>query len=62
MNINTGLLVSSEAFFKLPEEGKKQYVEVQRPLTTREQHKMKIDPYSPCGCGSGKKFKWCCKK
>ncbi|MGP0064663.1 MAG: hypothetical protein ACLQGP_13830 [Isosphaeraceae bacterium] len=21
-----------------------------------------VDPYSPCPCGSGKKFKWCCHK
>jgi tetratricopeptide (TPR) repeat protein len=21
-----------------------------------------IDPYSPCPCGSGQKFKWCCQK
>jgi tetratricopeptide (TPR) repeat protein len=21
---------------------------------------MSLDPYSPCPCGSGKKFKWCC--
>ena len=21
-----------------------------------------VDPYSPCPCGSGKKFKWCCQK
>jgi hypothetical protein len=21
-----------------------------------------IDPYSPCPCGSGKKYKWCCRK
>lgn len=21
----------------------------------------KVDPYSPCPCGSGKKFKWCCR-
>src|SRR4051812_11287696 len=21
---------------------------------------MALDPYSPCPCGSGKKFKWCC--
>src|SRR6516162_2273740 len=21
-----------------------------------------IDPYSPCPCGSGQKFKWCCHK
>src|SRR5262245_3329491 len=22
---------------------------------------MMNDPYSPCPCGSGKKFKWCCQ-
>jgi predicted Zn-dependent protease len=22
---------------------------------------MALDPYSPCPCGSGKKFKWCCE-
>ena len=22
---------------------------------------MAFDPYSPCACGSGKKFKWCCQ-
>ncbi len=21
-----------------------------------------VDPYSPCPCGSGQKFKWCCTK
>ena len=21
-----------------------------------------VDPYAPCPCGSGKKFKWCCHK
>ena len=21
-----------------------------------------IDPYAPCPCGSGKKYKWCCRK
>jgi uncharacterized protein YchJ len=22
---------------------------------------MTTDPYAPCPCGSGKKFKWCCQ-
>ena len=22
---------------------------------------MALDPYEPCTCGSGKKFKWCCQ-
>ena len=21
-----------------------------------------VDPYAPCPCGSGEKFKWCCHK
>ena len=21
-----------------------------------------VDPYAPCPCGSGQKFKWCCQK
>ncbi|MFO0958668.1 MAG: SEC-C metal-binding domain-containing protein [Isosphaeraceae bacterium] len=21
-----------------------------------------VEPYSPCPCGSGEKFKWCCQK
>ena len=21
-----------------------------------------VDPYSPCPCGSGQKYKWCCQK
>ena len=36
------------------------HVEVKRPLTIREQRRMKINKYAPCGCGSGKKFKFCC--
>src|SRR4051812_44338911 len=23
---------------------------------------MALDPYAPCPCGSGQKFKWCCQK
>ena len=33
---------------------------VTRPLTVREKLKEKINKYAPCGCGSGKKFKFCC--
>ena len=36
-------------------------VPVKRDLTAREQMEMQIRLYSPCGCGSGKKFKFCCK-
>lgn len=36
-------------------------VPVRRDLTAKEQAEMQIRLYSPCGCGSGKKFKFCCK-
>lgn len=38
------------------------YIEANRSLTTREQKRMQINKYSPCCCGSGKKFKFCCFK
>lgn len=35
---------------------------VTRDLTEHEKAAGKIALYSSCGCGSGKKFKFCCKK
>ena len=32
-----------------------------RDLTEKEKAEMQIRLYSPCACGSGKKFKFCCK-
>ena len=34
-------------------------VPVRRDLTAKEAADMQIRLYSPCGCGSGKKFKFC---
>lgn len=36
-------------------------VPVERKLTAKEQAEMQIRLYSPCACGSGKKFKFCCR-
>jgi hypothetical protein len=36
-------------------------IPVRRDLTARERFDMKIRLYQPCACGSGKKFKFCCK-
>jgi uncharacterized protein YecA (UPF0149 family) len=36
--------------------------EVNRGLTQREVRVGHINKYAPCGCGSGKKFKFCCFK
>jgi len=55
------MLVSPQAFNEMPESEKKGYVEVKRDLTAKENADMQIRLYAPCGCGSGKKFKFCCR-
>jgi hypothetical protein len=37
-------------------------VPVERDLTALEVFNKQINLYSPCVCGSGKKFKFCCHK
>lgn len=37
-------------------------VPVRRDLTEVEKGQMQIKLYSPCGCGSGEKFKFCCHR
>lgn len=46
----------------MEEAERKHFIPVERPITRREEHRMKINKYAPCGCGSGKKFKFCCFK
>lgn len=58
MNINTGQIID----YRLIGDMIGPIVEVKRPLTVKEKADMQIRLYSPCGCGSGKKFKFCCKK
>ena len=36
-------------------------IPVRRSLTLKEATEMQIRLYAPCACGSGKKFKFCCK-
>lgn len=62
MNISNGMLVSPSVFGAMPTEEKKNYIQVKRDLTKLESANMQIKIYSPCGCGSGKKFKFCCKR
>ena len=38
----------------------KYFVPVTRDLSAREKSDAQIRLYAPCGCGSGKKFKFCC--
>lgn len=60
MNTETGKLIDAEAFKDIPVLERKQFIPVQRDLTKVEQMEMEIKKYSPCACGSGKKFKFCC--
>lgn len=67
MDTRTGKIINHddlmEAFStgEIPEQEQKFYVPVKRDTTLRERLDMQIRIYSPCGCGSGKKFKFCCK-
>ena len=38
------------------------YIPIKRNLSLKERATHQIRMYSPCGCGSGKKFKFCCYK
>lgn len=57
MDPNNGKLqmIQDEALARL-----KGLVPVQRDLRAKEKAEMQIRLYSLCGCGSGKKFKFCC--
>lgn len=35
-------------------------IPVERNLSIKERSEMQIRLYQPCGCGSDKKFKFCC--
>ncbi len=62
MNKETGELKTMKEMVELPAEEKVKYVQVNRDLTLKEKLDMQIRLYAPCGCGSGKKFKFCCKE
>lgn len=58
MNTDTGEILPYE---EIPAELAHKFVPINRSLSMKEKMKMQIALYSPCGCGSGKKFKFCCK-
>jgi uncharacterized protein YchJ len=59
MDTRTGMVLPVE---HVPTGQKDHFVEVKRDLTAIEDLESQIKLYSPCACGSGKKFKFCCKK
>ena len=62
MDTRTGKLSDMSLVESLSPDEQKHFVEVKRELTELEKMNHQIMLYSPCGCGSGKKFKFCCYK
>lgn len=58
MNTDTGEL---RPYDEIPAKDRLKWVELKRDLTLKEKNERQIRLYAPCGCGSGKKFKFCCK-
>lgn len=62
MNISTGELRTIEEIEAMDEAARRNWIPVTRDLTAKEKFDAQIRLYAPCGCGSGKKFKFCCYK
>jgi hypothetical protein len=60
MNTETGRIEEWDEVQKLQAEEIKKWIPIERDLTAKEKCEKQIELYSPCGCGSGKKFKFCC--
>jgi uncharacterized protein YchJ len=60
MDTRTGRLVDAVKIQRMDESERKNFIEVKRDLTQVEKANREIRMYSLCGCGSGKKFKFCC--
>ena len=53
-------MILEEAF--IPPGQKKHFIPVRRDLSIKEKAEAQIALYAPCACGSGRKFKFCCRK
>ena len=62
MNENTGEIINEDMLKSFPVAERRQYIPITRDLTKKEAAEKQILLYGPCGCGSGKKFKFCCHK
>jgi len=60
MDTRTGEIISNELLGQLPAEESKHFIPVIRDLSIAEELNRQINLYSPCACGSGNKFKFCC--
>lgn len=59
MDTRTGMILPEE---HVPAAQSQHFVRVERDLTYLERMESQIRLYSPCACGSGRKFKFCCFK
>jgi uncharacterized protein YchJ len=62
MNTETGRIVTEKELQRMSAFERAKYIPVTRDLSAKERADMQIRKYAPCGCGSGKKFKFCCYK
>ncbi len=62
MDDRTGRIVDHSEVEKMPASERKHFIEVQRDLSRQEKASRQVQLYSPCACGSGEKFKFCCYK
>lgn len=60
MNTDTGQIVEQEDIDRMDEPLKRKFIPITRDLTVKERFNKQISLYAHCGCGSGKKFKFCC--
>jgi uncharacterized protein YchJ len=61
MNTDDGRIYDLEFIDSFLPKERAHFIPVERDLTELETLNRQIDLYSPCACGSGKKFKFCCK-
>ena len=60
MNTDTGEIVREDEVKRFSQEFQKLFVPVERDFSFKERMEQQIGLYADCGCGSGKKFKFCC--
>jgi len=62
MDTKTGQIITQEQAEALNRQEPGRARTITRDLTLKERSSMQIGLYAECGCGSGKKFKFCCRK
>ena len=61
MDKGTGKIISEEKLKTISEEEQQYYIPMVKVPTVAQLMKGKVKRNGPCPCGSGKKFKKCCR-